>query len=248
MKKIITLLLVVSMLSCTACGDKTSESESSIKDSSGSTSVVEDSGQQEESVSKTAEESENEEETDKESFYDFFGLSVSTPENLEYIDWGGQGYYNWGRKGEAEEKLYFAIIIFGMDYADYYDPESYSSEDVWEILDNEFELNIDNYYSIYKLSDAEVSTEENIDFLGADFIRSTGSRHLKNYDKEEYDILYSACYGALDFPAYGTTPECKKVPIMFVAFSDTDNDEVRTEMDRIIDNVAENSSWISEGE
>lgn len=247
MKKIITLLLVASMLSCTACGDKTSDSESSVKDNSSSTSVAEESGQQEDSVS-DVEESANEEKTDEESFYDFHGLSLPEPKGLEHIDWGGQGYYNWSREYDAEEKLYFAIIIDGLNYSDYSDPESYSSEDVLEILDNEFEKNIDNYYSVYELSDAVVSTEENIDFLGADFIRSTGSRHLKNYDKEEYDILYSACYGALDFPAYGTSSELKKVPIMFVSFSDADNDEVKAEMNKIIDNVAENSSWISEDE
>lgn len=239
MKKIITLLLLASMLSCTACGDKTSESSS---ENSSSTPVAEDS------VSETAEEAENEEKTDAESFYDFHGLSIPEPENLEHIDWGGQGYYNWSREYEAEEKLYFAIVIDGLDYSDYCDPESYSSEDVLQILDNEFEKNIDNYYSIYELGDAEVSTEENIDFLGADFIRSTGSKHLRTYDKEEYDILYSACYGTLDFPAYSSSPECKKVPIMFVAFSDADNDAVKAEMDRIIDNVAEKSSWISENE
>lgn len=243
MKKIFMLTLIFAMLTCTACGD-TAEKEpvDSSADVSQSESEVINASDSESSIEETEATEENEAE---ESFYDFSGLSVPEPENLEYIDWGAQGYYNWIRESE-EENLYFAICICGMDYSDYEDVDSYTSEDVWEILNNEMTKNIDNYYSVYELDDAEVSTKENIDFLGTEFIRSTGSMLLEARDDVEFNIYYSACYGAIDFPAYGTSPEYKKVPLMFIAFSDTDSDDIKAEMEKIIDNTVENSSWLSD--
>lgn len=250
MKKFIALLLVTSMLSCTACGDKTSESESSVKDSSGSTSVAEDSGQQEDSVSEIAEESENEEKTDEKRFYNFHNLSVVSPKEL--ILYGFRDYVIWGKEDETADALYYAVIYRGLVYSDYNDPSTYGSDDAWEILSNELEDNIGCvYHDIAEFYDAEVETTEKFDFMGTEFVHSTGVVPFRKYDDaggETVNIYYSACYGVIDFPAAEFQMEGKSVPIMWIAFSDSDSDDIKAEMDKIVDDTAKNASWVSESE
>lgn len=229
MKKIITLLLIASMLSCTACGDKTSENNSSEKDGSDSLSVAVDSGQQpENSVSDTTEN------TTEERFYDFYGLNMYEPDNMVMLGFTNINDYIWGYDYETEEKLNYAIVIAGMDYSSYSD--LYELDDVWEMLRYELELNIGNLYNgIAEFYDAEVDTTERFEFMDTEFIHSTGSISFRKYDDEgggTDEINYSACYGILDFPAYHSFPEYKSVPFMWIAFSDSDSDEIKAEMEK----------------
>lgn len=233
MKKIITLLLIASMLSCTACSDKTSENNLSEKDGSDSLSVVVDSGQQSEnSVSDTTEN------TTEERFYDFHGLNMYEPDDM-VMKFTHIGKHVWCYNYETKDNLNCAIVIDGINYSDFND--SYGLDDVWEILRSPCELSIGCVYqNIFKFYDAEVYTTEKVDFLGTEFMHSTGIIPFETYDDERIEINYSAYYGILDFPEY------KSVPFMWIAFSDSDSDEIKAEMEKIVDDIAENASWQSD--
>ncbi|GEM_PF-1836122 len=242
MKKFFVLTLILAMLTCTACGDKASEEkssdDSSAENNKSESEVIESSEQE-----TIAEESE--EKPTEERFYDFNGLNMHEPDGLVMMPFGDD--LVWGYDHETTEQLNYAIVINSLNYAEYNDPSTYGLDDVWEILSHELELNIGTvYYDIAEFYDAEADTTEKVDFLGAEFIRSTGIIPFRTYDDEHVEINYAAYYGILDFPAYGNYPECKSVPVMWIAFSDVNSAEMKAEMEKIVDDVAENASWLSD--
>ena len=248
MKKIIALMVVTSMLTLASCGDNASkkETDDSAIESSQSKSGDTSESEQEESISESEEE--NKESFNEEKFYNFNNLNMLIPEKLTLINFSDATI--WGQADETAEDLYYAIIYNGLNYSDYNDPATYSSENVWEILNYKLEDNIGHvYYDIAEFYDAEVDTTEQFEFMSTEFIHTTGVVSFRKYDDAgggTDNVNYSACYGVLDFPAYDVVPEFKSVPFMWIAFSDSDSDEIKTEMEKIVDDVAENASWISD--
>lgn len=245
MKKFITLTLITSILALTSCGDKITEksnNDSSADNNKSESEIISDSERQ---TSEELSVEKSEETTTQERFYDFSGLNMYEPDDMIMLAFTNIGHYIWGYDYETEEKLNYAIVIDGMNYYDFSDP--YGLDDVWEILHDQCESNIECIYqNIFKFYDAEVNATEKVDFLGAEFIRSTGIIPFETYDDERIEINYAAYYGILDFPAYHSFPEYKSVPFMWIAFSDSDSDEIKAEMEKIVDDVAENASWISD--
>lgn len=155
------------------------------------------------------------------------------------------GRHIWYYDYETEEEVSYAIVINGMNYSDFYEP--CGLDDVWEVLRSDCESNIECIYNdVFKFYDAEVDTTEKVDFLGTEFIRSMDMIPFETYDDERVEINYAAYYGVLDFPAYRSYPEFKSVPFMWISFSDSDSDEVKAKIEKIVDDVAEKASWISE--
>lgn len=182
--------------------------------------------------------------TTQERFYDFNGLNMYEPDDMVILGFTNTGHFIWGYDHEAKEKLYYAIIVDNMNYSNYNDP--CGLDEVWEILYDRCESTADCIYqNIYKFYDAEVDNKEKVDFLGTEFIRSTGMIPFTTYEDEPIEINYAAYYGILDFPAYDSFPEFKSVPFMWIAFSESDSDEIKAEMEKIVDDVAEKASWIS---
>lgn len=247
MKKLMLLILTATMLMCTSCAEKSDKNTSSLSSHTNhSESEMINNPQQKNNIT------ESEERSHEEIFYNFNGLNMRQPDNLKNFrefDYSGKylgGFYSCGRDYRAKEKLQYNIVIDCMNYADYYASDCYGLDDVWEILNESLYKNINNIYSVCELGDAEIATTEKVDFLGTEFIRSTGSIPMITNSNDELDLYYAAYYGILDFPANDSFPEFKSVPIMWIAWSNRGTYSIRTEMEKIVDTVAENASWISE--
>ena len=138
-------------------------------------------------------------------------------------DSGAVVYYSW---------------IYIPDYSSVYPDESYTLDDIpeiiWEdILEDMRALNLPAGAS---KSECEIDEEEKRQISGIDVTRRTGTIHLKKSGKE-MDLSYAAYYMLTDLQ----NGDYKNVPVVWIAFSEDTSDETRKYLEEVVDYSCEHS-------
>ena len=138
-------------------------------------------------------------------------------------DSGAVVYYSW---------------IYIPDYSTVYPDESYTLDDIpeiiWEdILEDMRALNLPAGAS---KSECEIDEEEKRQIFGIDVTRRTGTIHLKKTGKE-MDLSYAAYYMLTDLQ----NGDYKNVPVVWIAFSEDTSDETRKYLEEVVDYSCEHS-------
>ena len=127
--------------------------------------------------------------------------------------------------------------IYLPDYSTVYPDESYTLDDIpeiiWEdILEDMRALNLPAGAS---KSECEIDEEEKRQISGIDVTRRTGTIHLKKSGKE-MDLSYAAYYMLTDLQ----NGDYKNVPVVWIAFSEDTSDETRKYLEEVVDHSHEN--------
>lgn len=219
-KKIGLIIIAIMMLSTlfvlTGCGnEKTNESN------------------------ETNQEQSNKQTNSTEYNYNLFGISVNIPEGLEFtnIDYK---YCIWEGNISTDDTIYFATDQFCSYYAFYDSYDSDSFKDAPDIMNSFFVDIIDNFYPAGTANTTiSVDSEKEVEMLGYNFIRRTGTVHAEKLD-ESTELSYAAYYGIIDLPEGDFT----NTPVIWVAFSKCDDDKTKLDLENIVDNVKNKAYFI----
>lgn len=231
MKAFVVAVLVCTMFS--SCGEKDTKSESTASESVVSTET--DTVEAEESVSETTEQITEATTEQSDIKLHNFGVETYIPSDFEE-QFTRDGYLFKSHLDNGDD-VYFVYC----GYAFYTDdnPDDFTTADISDILKNFLYHNIDLNFSTFEddLSfTVETETDENV--LDCPFIYRTGMIHTE-YNEENADLSYSAYYGIVPIKNYNI----EKAPVMWIAYSDTENEETISYMQEVVKGVAENAQF-----
>lgn len=169
---------------------------------------------------------------DSKDYFDWWGINMYRP--AEYsIDLSG-GFPQCSllsEEGHVNNIVYYTLS----------NDEITTSEAALEYLyHNSINSDIlDAEGSCTTLKDNEIESEEKVNVNGCDFIRQAGIYHCETINSEDklvdIDFAYVGYFGVMDFPQDG------KAPAVWIAFSHTTDDNMKTELARLVDTAAENA-------
>ena len=229
MKAFIVAVLVCTMFS--SCGEKDTKSESTASESVVSTET--DTVEAEESVPETTEQIT--EATTEQSNIKLhnFGIETYIPSDFEE-QFTRTGYLFESHLDNGDD-VYFVYHGYTLYTDD--NPDDFTLLDV---VDIQKEYLCDNIRINFPTTDDNTSftvdteTEESI--LDCPFLYRTGIMHTKYVD-EKNDLAFAAYYGIVSYKPWGI----EKAPIMWVAYSDTENEETISYMQEVVKFAAENA-------
>lgn len=236
MKRLIAIIALTSMIACVGCGGKTESSaentpSSTAVESSNTTdtaTVTESSSVDESTVATGADSSES---TD--DYFNWFGLNTYLPSDYTVIM--SEGFPQASKDsadGIENNIVYYTLAKDDLDpmNADTVKDYMYESAVTFDALSAEFKG--------YHIEDNEVESEEPAQINGGDFIRQAGIYHISDF-ADKKDVAYVAYFGVVDFPEFG------KQPAMVIAFSHHTDDEMKTELARLVDTAVKNAKPIA---
>ena len=169
-------------------------------------------------------------ESDDDLSFDLYGIKLPIPS--EYRSENIYSKRVWS--GLSNGKQTYLDIDFLLDYDAVASTDSYTLDDTPDIMWEYILDVIDNYYPVTKSKSKDtVSAEESRNMLGYDVIRRTGVIHTDTYG-ETHDLNYAAYYGLFDLQ----DGDYKKVPTVWIAFSETEDISV---LEEVVDTAFDNA-------
>lgn len=236
MKKLIALCMVIAMSTTVlcACSDDTDSTKGTSSDRS---------SQAEETITETDTESGTTESNDddiisEDSFVDVGGTDLYIPDGFE--EELAYGYYIYSKEF-GNDTIYFAFHSYnwyGLDD----DVDSYALEDVPDIEAERFKDTVGEVIDHYKeesVTTVESETNETINDLP--FIIHKGTKTTEFREPEDaHNLKFTALYTLYDNNYY------EKIPTSIILFSDCYDAETEAEMDRLANEIVNNTVWVLE--
>lgn len=232
MKAFVAAVLVCTMFS--SCGEKDTESQSTSETSVVSTETT--TVESEESVPEITEQiTEVTSELSKGTEIWHYDLKSYIPSDFE------EKFTREGHLFEAHldngDDVYFVYCGFAY-YTDDHDSD-FTPLDVVDILKSYVSRNVGLEFPTTEdnLSfTVDTETEETI--LDCSFLYHTGVMHTKYVD-EKNDLAFAAYYGIIPIKS----SNIEKAPVMWIAYSDTENEETISYMQEVVKGMAENARF-----
>ena len=232
MKAFVVAVLVCTMFS--SCGEKDTESESTSSESVVSTET--DTVESEESVSEITEQiTEVTSELSKDTELLGYGIKSYIPSDFEE-KFTRDGYLFESHLDNGDD-VYFVYCGYAFYTDDY--PDDFTTSDISDILKGDVSNNVGLEFP---------TTEDNLSFtvdteieetiLDCSFLYHTGVMHTKYVD-DENDLAFAAYYGIVPIKNYNI----EKAPVMWIAYSDTENEETISYMQEVVKGMAENAQF-----
>ena len=167
------------------------------------------------------------------------------PSDEKFIELYGSKFYYPGSFEENKVSGLTGMSIFSgslnndeiIHYFIAVDPfyeNDFDEADVPDILSSMTMKFVNSKFSTYDSKFAiSTDSEDSQTVLGYPFLKRTGSIHTES-DKQVSDLKYCAFYGKMDFPKYDTS----NIPIMWMAFTDSDSNEAMSNLETIAQNTA----------
>ena len=229
MKAFVVAVLVCTMFS--SCGEKDTESESTASESVVSTET--DTVEAEESVPETTEQITEATTEQSDIKLHNFGVETYIPSDFEE-QFTRDGYLFKSHLDNGDD-VYFVYHGYTLYTDD--NPDDFTLLDVVDIQRRYLFHNIDLNFPTFEedmIVTIESETEENI--MNCPFLYHTGMIHTECYE-ESADLSFAAYYGIVSYKPWGI----EKAPIMWVAYSDTENEETISYMQEVVKFAAENA-------
>lgn len=235
MKKVITALLTMAMLvSFSSCDNKNDETTNEEMNNTVARSEL-NSDLASEFTS--ADENKPDTSVKKRNSYKNCGMEIYIPEGFEDVDIYAKHIYS----GELStvDTAYIAGISVpwyeGDKVTELSAVEDFMKLYIWE--------NVDSIYNCNESSFAiEAESEEDAEVLDFKMLKKSGVLHTnsKSTGSDHLDLRYFAYYTTLTSPEHMYDAN---VPICWIAFSECGNEGSETELEKMIDYVAENVEW-----
>ena len=223
---LIVLTMLSTLFTLKGCGnDSKNEANSSINTSENHNTINNTSN------------TKNEATTNNESeYFNLYGIDIAVPKSFK-----SENIYSkrvWSGKKSTDNMIYYDID-FLLDYGSVASIDSYSLENTPDIMCTYILDVIDEYYPVTKSKSTNtVNTEEIRNMLGYDVIRRTGVIHTDTYG-ETHELNYAAYYGLLDLQN-GTY---KKIPTVWIAFSESNDSQTKLDLQNIVDSAYNNAKF-----
>lgn len=236
MKRLIAIIDLTSMIACVGCGGRTESSAENTPSSTAvgssnttdTTTVTESSSVDESTVATEAESSESDDD-----YFNWFGLNTYLPSDYTVIM--SEGFPQAHKNSADDVENNIAYYTLAKDDLEPMNAETvkdymYESSVTFDALSAEFKG--------YFIDSNDIESEESIQINGFDFIRQSGVYHITDF-ADKKDVAYAAYFGVVDFPEFG------KQPAMVIAFSHHTDDEMKTELARLVDTAVKNAKPIA---
>ncbi|MBQ7014081.1 MAG: hypothetical protein IJN11_09260 [Oscillospiraceae bacterium] len=162
-------------------------------------------------------------------------LTVYYPSDLKKID----TFFYGGTHGETEQMTYF---LYGQSllYQENNPDEDFAAADVADILANDIVNKMrEAYPSSEDKFSMSVETEAEAEVLGRPFLYRTGVMHAEELDQSA-DLNYAGYFGVVPMEGY----DVEKVPVCWIAFTESDDPQALAELEAIVQNAAEKAEFI----
>lgn len=235
MKKKAFFAALAALVLVTGCGDQKTTSDST-------SNSVEHSSQ--ETIENNDNFSHDEEDSDvnlnddvlEDTTFDWYGIGMNVPADFE--DANVYSHYVWKGKNASENIVYYELDQIP-DYP-YIATGEYFLADTPDIMREYFLEIVDEFFPAGTVdSTISVDSEEQTMFLDFEAIRRTGTIHAEKYG-ESAELYYAAYYSIIDFPK----GNYKKIPAMWVAFSESMDEVTRQDIEDIVDTAAEKAHYV----
>ena len=243
MKKFIAIITLVSILSCVSCSEK---AESSTANSSSSSSAVDSSAAEESVAEESSEEESSEAESSSDGEYkDWYGLHMYIPTEIggkKPMHTSTTGYPTWYSYEVDESNVTVRNHMIGYSMATTGAPEDGSEVSNEEALESFFEYEVEQMlseaYSHANIRERNPEKTETVKILDKDFIRESGSMNVGNIDKGGFEVYY-VCY--VGTPGFKDSL-FEKSPCIWIAFceDEADKDYIAEMADRAANDLAYN--------
>lgn len=222
---LIVLTMLSTLFTLTGCGnDSKNEANSSINTSENHNTINNTSN------------TKNEATTNNESeYFNLYGIDIAVPKSFK-----SENIYSkrvWSGKKSTDNMIYYDID-FLLDYGSVASQDDYSINDTPDIMWEYIRNVIDKYYPAGVKSTITVDSEAKKTMLGFDVIRRTGVIHTDKYG-ETHELNYAAYYGLLDLQN-GTY---KKIPTVWIAFSESNDSQTKLDLQNIVDSAYNNAKF-----
>ena len=167
--------------------------------------------------------------------FDMRGIQMAIPSYLEEANVFSKSVW----KGETSNgNMIYYDIDYLPDYGSVASIDSYSLNDTPDIMWTYILDVVDEYYPAGVKSTISIDSETNKNMLGYDVIRRTGKIHTEKYG-ESHELSYAAYYGLFDLQngAY------KKIPTVWIAFSESSDSQTQTDLENIVDLAFNNAKF-----